>query len=83
LFYKSEISVPCQPSGRRVIPSGRSSVHSFSRLDDVPYRPDAQQTSIIRLDDEEFRQDPPLYREASVPVCIRSDVSAARLDDVQ
>jgi hypothetical protein len=26
--YKSEESVPCQPSGRCVLPSGRSSVHS-------------------------------------------------------
>jgi len=37
-------SFPCQPSGRCVIPSGRSSVHSSSRLDDVPYCPDARQT---------------------------------------
>jgi hypothetical protein len=44
LFYKSEISVPCQPSGRHVISSGRSSVHSSIRPDDVPYRPDARQT---------------------------------------
>jgi hypothetical protein len=41
-FYticKSEISVPDQPSGRRVILSGRSSVHSSSCADDVSYRP--------------------------------------------
>jgi hypothetical protein len=44
IICKSVISVPCQPSGRRVIPSGRSSVHSPSRLDDMPYRPDARQT---------------------------------------
>jgi hypothetical protein len=36
-------------------------------------RPDARQTSIIR-------SDPPLYREASVPACIRPDISAARPD---
>jgi hypothetical protein len=44
LFCKSEISIPCQPSGRRVIPFGRPSVHCSIRLDDVPYRPDARQT---------------------------------------
>jgi len=43
-IYKSEISVPCQPSGRRVIKSGRSSVHSSKRLDDVPYGLDTRQT---------------------------------------
>jgi len=30
-FCKSEKLVPCQPSGRRVLPSVRSSVHSSSR----------------------------------------------------
>jgi len=39
--------------------------------------------SIIRLDDVDFRPDPPLYCEASVPACIYLDVSAARPDDVQ
>jgi len=44
LFESQEKSVPCQPFGRCVIPSGRSSVHSSNRLDVVPYRPDARQT---------------------------------------
>jgi hypothetical protein len=35
---------------------------------------------IIRPDDVDFRPDPTLYREASVPACIRLDVSAARPD---
>jgi hypothetical protein len=35
------------------------------------------------MDDVDFRPDPPLYREASVPVCIRSDISAARPDAFQ
>lgn len=39
---QSEKSVPCQPSGRHVIPSGPSSVHCSIRPDDLPYRPDAQ-----------------------------------------
>jgi hypothetical protein len=46
LFASQEKSVPCQPSGWRLIPSGRSSVHSSSSLDDVPYRPDARQTKV-------------------------------------
>jgi len=37
-FWKSEISVPCQPSGRCVILSGRSSVHSSSRSDRMTHR---------------------------------------------
>jgi hypothetical protein len=43
--------IPCQPSGRRVIPSGRPFVHYSIRPDDVSSRPDARQTSIICLDD--------------------------------
>jgi len=37
-------------------------------------RPD--RPSIIRPDVVDFRLDPPLYQEASVPVCIRPNVSA-------
>jgi hypothetical protein len=42
--YKSENAVPCQPSGRRVIPSERPAIQSYKRPDDVSYRPDATQT---------------------------------------
>jgi hypothetical protein len=42
--YKSKNSIPCQPSGRRVIPSRCPTVQSFSRPDDVSYRLDAHQT---------------------------------------
>jgi len=42
-----EFQVPCQPSGRCVIPSGRPSVHCSIRPDDVSFRPDIRQTSII------------------------------------
>jgi len=41
---KSEKSIPYQPFRRRVIPSGRSSIHSSSRSDNVPYYPDARHT---------------------------------------
>jgi hypothetical protein len=46
-----EIQVPCQPSGRCVIPSGRPSIYCSIHLDDVSFRPDIRQTSIICLDD--------------------------------
>jgi hypothetical protein len=40
--YKSENLIPCQPFGRRDIPSGGPTVQSISRPDDVTYRPEAQ-----------------------------------------
>jgi hypothetical protein len=46
-----EFQVPCQPSGRYVIPSRRSSVYCSIRPDDVSFHPDFRQTSIICLDD--------------------------------
>jgi hypothetical protein len=53
-----------------------------SRLRAIPSgRPTNQ--SIIRLDDVNFCPDTHLHREASVPACIRSNVSAARPDDSQ
>jgi hypothetical protein len=49
--YKSEeFQVPCQPSGRCVIPSGRPSVCCSIRPDDVSFRLDIRQTCIIRPD---------------------------------
>jgi len=77
---ESEIPVPCQPSGKRAIPSGRSSVHSPSRWTTchTVWTPNRQ--SIIHLDDVDFRLDTHLHREASVLACIRPDVSPARTD---
>jgi len=72
------------PSGRRVIPSGRSSVHSSQTVRTTchivrtPDRP-----SIICPDKVGFRPDPPLYREASVLTCIYLDDSTAHPDDFQ
>jgi len=40
-------------------------------------------SSIIHLDDVNFCPDSSLYREASVPACIRPDNSAACSDDIQ
>jgi hypothetical protein len=53
--FQSEVrtnyKVPCQPSGRCVIPSGRPSVYCSICPDDVSFRPDIRQTSIIYPDD--------------------------------
>jgi hypothetical protein len=46
-WSKKNYKVPCQPSGRCVIPSGRPSVYCSIRSDDVSFRPDIRQTSII------------------------------------
>jgi hypothetical protein len=46
-----EIQVPCQPSGRCVIPSGHPSVYCSILPNDVSSRPDARQSSIISPDD--------------------------------
>jgi hypothetical protein len=46
-----EFQVPCQPSGRCVIPSGRPSVYCSISPDDVSFRPDIRQTSTICPDD--------------------------------
>jgi hypothetical protein len=62
--------VPSRPDAHlSFVPSVRMTYHTVR----TPDRP-----SIIYLDDVDFRLDPPLYREASVPACIRPDVSAAR-----
>jgi hypothetical protein len=75
--------VPCQPSGRRVILSGRSSVHYSIRPDDVPYRPDARQTKHHPSGRRVSRSDPSLCREVFVPSCIRPDDSTAHPDAFQ
>jgi hypothetical protein len=53
--YKSENSVPYQPSRRRVIPFGRPAIQSTIHPDNVDFRPDAKVfVASIRLDDENF-----------------------------
>jgi len=56
------------------VPSVRKTYHIVLTLD----RP-----SIIRPDDMDFRPNPSLYREASVPACICLKDSAAHPEDVQ
>jgi hypothetical protein len=65
-FRVRRFPVPCQPSGRCVIPSGRPSITVPSdrmtrHTVRTPNRP-----SIIRSDDVHFRPDHPLCREGSV-----------------
>jgi len=59
------------------------SVHCSIRLDDVPFRPDAQQTKHHPSGRRIFPSGPLLFREATFPACIRPDVSAARPDASQ
>jgi hypothetical protein len=75
----SHVSCPDVVSSRldahlSTVPSVRTTCHTIW----MPNRP-----SIIRSDDVDFLLDLPLYREASVPACIRSDVSATRSDGSQ
>jgi hypothetical protein len=82
---KSENSVPCQPFGWRVIPSGRPAIQSTSRLDDVSYRPDAHQTkaSFVRTTWIPVRTFLCVEKLRTVLAYIRPDDSAARPDDPQ
>jgi hypothetical protein len=56
------------------VPSVRTMCHTVR----MPDRP-----SIIRPDDVHFPSGPLLYQEATVPACIRPNVSAARPDASQ
>jgi len=80
----------CQSIFRRLCTVKKIEDFKFlvSRPDEGSSRPDAH-LSIIpsvrtmclsRPDDVSFRPDPTLYREASIPSCIRPDISAARPD---
>jgi len=77
--------VPCQPSGRRVIPSGRPVVQSSSRLDDVSYCPNAHQTKASSVWKTWIFVRTFLYVEKlrTAPACIRPNVSAARPNNSQ
>jgi hypothetical protein len=78
-ILQSEKSVPCQPSRQSCHPVRMLICPLFypSRRRAIPSgRPD--RPSIIRPDDVDFRLDPLLYQEASVPACIHPDISAAR-----
>jgi len=82
-YYKSKNLIPCQPSGRRVIPSGRPAVQSFSLSDDVSYRLDAHQTkeSFVRMTWIPVRTFLCVEKLRIAPACIRPDVSATRPED--
>jgi hypothetical protein len=84
-IYKSENSIPCQPSGRCVILSGRPALQSFSHPDDMSYRPDTHQTKVSSVRTTWIPVQTFLCVEKlrTAPACIRPDVSAARPDDSQ
>jgi hypothetical protein len=82
--YKSKnLWFPVNRPDDRAIPSERPSVHCSICPDEMPYRPDARQTNHHPSGRRTFFVGPLLYREATVPACIRSDVSAARPDASQ
>jgi hypothetical protein len=83
--YKSENSIPCQPSGRRVIPSGRLAVQSSNRPDDVSNRPDAHKTkaSSVQTTWIFVRTFLCVEKLRTAPAYIRSDVSVVLSDDSQ
>jgi hypothetical protein len=82
--FKTEVfKVPVSRPDDHAIPSGRPSVYYSIRLDDVPYRPDTSQTKHHPSGRRAFSVRTLLYREATVPSCIRPDVSAARPDASQ
>jgi len=68
----SAVRTTCHPVQTLICPL----FHPSERCAIPSGRPD--RPSIIHLDDVDFRPDPSLHREASVPACIRPDVSAAR-----
>jgi hypothetical protein len=87
-FYticKSENSVPCQQSGRRVIPSGCPAIQCINRPDNVTYRPNAHQTkaSSVRTTWIPIRTFLCVEKLWTALACISPDVSAARPDDSQ
>jgi hypothetical protein len=83
--YKSENSIPCQPSGRRVIPFGRPVVQSFSLPNDMSYRLDTHQTKASSV----WTTWIPVWtflcveKLRTATACIRPDVSTARPDNSQ
>jgi hypothetical protein len=83
--YKSENSIPCQPSGRCVILSERPTVQCISRSDDMTNRPDALQTkaSSVWTTWIPVRTLLCVEKLRIAPACIHPNVSAACPDDFQ
>jgi hypothetical protein len=78
-----EFQVPCQPSGRCVIPSGHPSVYCSISPDYVSFRPDIRQTSIICRTTCFFRPDTYIVSRSFCASLLRPNVSAARPDVYQ
>jgi hypothetical protein len=78
MFASQKNLVPCQPFGRRVIPSGRPGVQSTSR-------PDTHQTkaSFVRTMWIPVQTFLCVEKLQTAPACIRPDNSAAHPDDSQ
>jgi hypothetical protein len=79
-FRVKRFPVPCQPSGRCVIPSGCPSDHCFILSVDGPYRPNASQTKHHPSGRCALPSGPSIESRSFYPACIRPDFSAARLE---
>jgi hypothetical protein len=74
---------PASRPDNRAIPSRRPSVHCSIRPDDVSFRPDAIQSSIIRPDDVLLPSGPYIVSRSFCSSLLRPDVSATRPDASQ
>jgi hypothetical protein len=85
IVYKSRNSDPCQPSGRRDILSGSSTVQSTIGPDDMDFCPDAKVliASSVRTMWIPVRTFLYVEKLRTTPACIRLDVSTARSNDPQ
>jgi hypothetical protein len=76
-----EFQVPCQPYGRSSHPVRTPIYPLFHPSGRRVYRLDRQDRSASYVRTKcSFHLDPILYREVSVPACIRPDISAECLD---
>jgi len=83
-YKPKEFQVPCQRSGRSSHPVRMPICPLCHPSGRRVYRPDLQDRSASSVRTKcSFRPGPILYQEVSVPVCIRPDVLAARLDTSQ
>jgi hypothetical protein len=78
-----EFQVPCQPSGRCVFPFEHPSVYCSILSDDVSFRLDFRQTSIICPMTCFFRPDTYILSRSFCASLLRLDISAARPDTYQ
>jgi len=82
-WSQKNFKVPCQPSERCVIPSGRPSVYCSIRPADVSFRPDIRKQASSVRPTCFFRPDTYIISRSFCANLLRPDVSAARPDAYQ